>query len=110
MPTKTTVFKDEDVQGNKPVGPIVLVTPELNAPEGAYFVISIPFSSIPDGYKPNSLFLAYETPSSEQRNYAEDTTVTEWNYEQATISNGRAVAKLTALPGMRFQFVLSRDE
>ncbi len=107
---KTTAFKDEDVQGNRPVGPIVLATPELYAPEGAFFVISIPFSSMPEGYGPNSLLLAYETPSSIQRNFAEDTTVTIWNYEQASIVSGRATARLDALPGMRFQFILSRDE
>lgn len=107
---KTTVFKDEDVQGNRPVGPIVLATPELYAPEGSYFVISIPFSSMPEGYDQSSLLLAYETPSNQQRNFAEDTTMTIWNYEQASISNGRAVAKLASLPGMRFQFILSRDE
>ncbi|MBN1655811.1 MAG: hypothetical protein JXA30_18745 [Deltaproteobacteria bacterium] len=107
---RTTVFKDEDVQGNRPVGPIILVTPELYAPEGSYFVISIPFSSLPEGYDESSLLLAYETPSSQQRNYAEDTTVTIWNYEQAAISGGRAVAKLGSLPGMRFQFILSRND
>lgn len=107
---KTTAFKDEDVQGNRPVGPIVLATPDLYAPEGSYFVVSIPFSSMPEGYGPNSLLLAYETPSSQQREFAEDTTVTIWNYEQASIINGRAVGKLGTLPGMRFQFILSRDE
>jgi hypothetical protein len=107
---KTTAFKDEDVQGNRPVGPIVLATPELYAPEGSFFVISIPFSSMPEGYGPNSLLLAYETPSELQRNFAEDTTVTIWNYEQASIINGRAVGRLPTLPGLRFQFILSRDE
>jgi hypothetical protein len=105
----TTVFKDEDVQGRRPVGPIVLVTPDLYAPEGRWFTLSIPFAAIPEGYTAENLLLAYEEPADEQRAFAEDTTVTRWNYENTEVRDGRAWAQMAVLPGMRLQFVLSRD-
>ncbi len=105
----TTAFKDEDVQGQRPVGPLVLLTPELWAPEGGALVVSIPFSSFPEGYSPGDLFLATEEVGRNQRAFAEDTTVTRWEYQEASVRGDRAVAEVSALSGMRLQFVLSRD-
>lgn len=106
---RTTAFKDADVRGDKPVGPIVLVSPAVYAPEGKSIVVSIPFGGIPEGYSEKGLFLAHEEESEQQRQFAEDTTVTTWDYVQARVVGGRAVAELPALSGMRLQFILSEE-
>ncbi len=106
---RTTAFKDADVRGDKPIGPIVLVSPAIYAPEGASIVVSIPFGGIPDGYSEKGLYLAHEEVSEQQRQFAEDTTVTTWDYTRAKVINGRAVAELPALSGMRLQFILSQE-
>jgi hypothetical protein len=107
---RTTAFKDADVRGDKPVGPIVLVSPAVYAPEGKSIVVSIPFGGIPEGYSEEGLYLAHEEESQQQRQFAEDTTVTTWDYVQARVVGGRAVAELPALSGMRLQFILSSQE
>ena len=106
---RTTAFKDADVRGENPVGPIVLLSPAIYAPEGTSIVVSIPFSGIPEGFTEKGLFLAHEEVSKLQRQFAEDTTVTTWNYTQAKMIGGRAVAELPALSGMRLQFILSEE-
>ena len=107
---RTTAFKDADVRGDDPIGPIVLLSPGIHAPEGASIVVSIPFSAIPEGYSEKGLYLAHEEKSQLQRQFAEDTIVTTWDYTKARIISGRAVAELPALSGMRLQFLLSREE
>jgi hypothetical protein len=106
---RTTAFKDADVRGDKPVGPLVLVSPAMYAPEGQSLVFSIPFGGMPEGYGEKGLYLAAEEESQEQRQFAEDTTVTRWDYIRARIVGGRAVAELPALSGMRLQFILSQE-
>jgi hypothetical protein len=106
---RTTAFKDADVRGDKPVGPIVLVSPAVYAPEGKSIVVSIPMSGIPEGFSEKGLFLAHEEVSEQQRQFAEDTTVTTWDYTPAKLVGGRAVAELPALSGMRLQFIISED-
>ena len=105
----TSAFKDADVRGDKPVGPLVLVSPAVYAPEGKNIVVSIPFGGIPEGYSEKGLYLAHEEESQQQRQFAEDTVVTTWDYAHARVVNGRAVAELPALSGMRLQFILSQE-
>jgi len=57
---RTTAFKDADVRGDKAVGPIVLVSPAVYAPEGRNIVVSIPFGGLPEGYSGRGLYLATE--------------------------------------------------
>ena len=106
---RTTAFKDADVRGDKAVGPIVLVSPAVYAPEGRNIVVSIPFGGLPEGYSGRGLYLATEVESAEQRQFAEDTTVTTWDYVRAKVVGGRAVAELPALSGMRLQFIVSEE-
>lgn len=102
----TTVFKNEEFE--KTVGPLFLITPELSAAEGKSLVVSIPFGAFPEDFSENNLYLATEEMGAAQRGYAENSMATRWEYQKVTFANGRAVASLAALSGMRLQFVLSR--
>jgi hypothetical protein len=104
----TTVFKNEEYE--KAVGPNFLITPDLTAPEGKSLVISILFSAFPEGFSEENLYLATEEigTAHEQRAFGENSQATRWEYRKVTFNNGRAVAQLDALSGMRLQFVLSK--
>jgi hypothetical protein len=102
----TTVFKN--VEFEKTIGPAFLVTPELSPPEGKTLVVSIPFGAFPDDYGESNLYLATEEIGNEQRAFGENSTATRWEYRKVKLENGRAVAALDNLSGMRLQFVLSK--
>ncbi len=102
---KTTAFLNSEHE--KPVGPAFIFSPGLNAPEGRAIEVSIPLASYPEGW--GEISIAYEYPVGAMVG-AEDAEHTKWQYENAKLSGGRAVAQLPALNGYRLQFVLTNLE
>ena len=101
----TTAFFNEERE--KPVGPTFEVSPAMSAPEGSAIRISIPLASYPEGW--GEVALGYEYPEG-ARVGAEDSEHTKWQYENAKLSGGRAVADLSDVTGYRLQFVLTNLE
>jgi hypothetical protein len=102
---KTTAFFNSEHE--RPVGPTFIFSPDVEAPEGGSIKVSIPVSNVPEGWgKPS---IAYEYFAGEMVG-AEDAEHTKWQYEDAQLSGGRAVAELPALNGYRLQFVLTNLE
>ncbi len=91
-------------------GPAFIVSPRLESANGAKFVVSVPMTSVPDGFEQTDLAVAYETVSSEQRGLSEamGSTQTRWEHSNAAVRSGRMSAELGELPGFRVQFVYSR--
>jgi hypothetical protein len=102
---KTTAFLNSEHE--KPVGPAFIFSPGVEAPEGRAIEVSIPLASYPEGW--GEVSIAYEYPVGAMVG-AEDAEHTKWQYENAKLSGGRAVAKLPALNGYRLQFVLTNLE
>lgn len=100
----TAFFNDEH---EKPVGPTFEFSPAIQAPEGKSIRVSIPLASYPEGW--GDVSLGYEYPVGE-RVGAEDSEHTKWQYEDAKLSGGRAVAEVSELAGYRLQFVLTNLE
>lgn len=101
----TTAFFNSEHE--KPVGPTFEVSPGMSAPEGRSIRVSIPLASYPEGW--GDVSLGYEYPEGE-RVGAEDSEHTKWQYENAKLSGGRAVAEVQELAGYRLQFVLTNLE
>lgn len=101
----STAFLNSEHQ--RPVGPVFIVAPPMEATEGRAIRISIPLGSYPSGW--GDVQLGYEYPVGEMVG-GEDSTHTKWSTEPAKLSGGRAVAELPAVPGFRMQFVLSNLE
>jgi hypothetical protein len=100
----TAFFNDEH---EKPVGPTFEVSPAMQAPDGQSIRVSIPLASYPEGWGDASL--GYEYPEG-ARVGAEDSEHTKWQYENAKLSGGRAVAEVSEVAGYRLQFVLTNLE
>jgi hypothetical protein len=101
----TTAFLNQESE--RPIGPTFVVAPDIQAPEGKTIKVSIPLAAYPEGY--GDVAIAYEY-SVGNRVGAEDSEHTRWQYENAKLSGGRAVAELPAVNGYRLQFVLSNLE
>ena len=102
--TLTTAFLNEESE--QAVGPTFAISPALTPDSGAVEV-SIPLSSMPDGFGEPALAYEYGVGN---RVGAEDSQHTRWQYENARYEDGRLVAKMDALTGMRLQFVLTNLE
>lgn len=101
----TTAFYNEESE--RPIGPVFVVSPGFNAPDGRTVRVSIPLAAYPEGY--GDVAIAYEY-SEGARVGAEDSEHTRWQYEKARLTGGRAVADLPGLNGYRLQFVISNLE
>jgi len=101
----TTAFKNSEHE--KAYGPVFEVSPAMAAPEGQSIRVSIPLASYPEGW--GEVSLGYEYPEG-ARVGAEDSEHTKWQYENAKLSGGRAVAEVSELAGYRLQFVLTNLE
>jgi hypothetical protein len=101
----TTAFLNQESE--RPIGPTFVVAPDIQAPSGKTIKVSIPLAAYPEGY--GDVAIAYEY-SEGARVGAEDSEHTRWQYEDAKLSGGRAVAELPAVNGYRLQFVLSNLE
>jgi hypothetical protein len=102
---KTTAFSNKESE--RALGPTFSFSPPAAAPDGDAIEISFPLASLPDGWGDPAI--AYETSEGEVVG-AEDSTRTRWQYERARVSDGRVVAQLPQVTGLRMQFVLTNLE
>ena len=99
---KTTAFGNQERE--HAVGPTFIFAPEVSAPEGRTIRVSIPLASVPPGWGEPSIGFEYFDGEVVG---GEDAEHTRWQYEDAKLSGGRAVAELPGLNGYRLQFVLT---
>lgn len=99
---KTTAFVNQEAE--HAVGPTFIFAPAISAPEGRTIRVSIPLASIPEGWGEPSIGFEY---SAGNMVGGEDAEHTRWQYEDANLTGGRAVAELPGLNGYRLQFVLT---
>jgi hypothetical protein len=100
---KTTAFLNKESE--RPLGPTFSFSPPLAA-DGIEF--SFPLASLPSGWGEPSI--GYEVEAGGEVVGGEDSTRTKWQYERATMKDGRVVAKLSEATGLRLQFVLTNLE
>jgi len=91
----------------RPIGPVFTVAPSMEATKGHMIRVSIPLAAYPQGW--GDAQMGYEYPVGEMVG-GEDAEHTKWQTTPASLSGGRAVAEVPALPGYRLQFVLSNLE
>ena len=103
---KTTAFFNKESE--KPLGPTFSFSPGVDAPDGSSIEVSFPLATLPAGWGEPSI--AYEAEEGAAISYGEDSTRTKWQYERASLSNGRIVGRLSGLTGLRMQFVLTNLE
>lgn len=101
---KTTAFSNREYE--RTVGPTLEVAPALQL--ALPIKVSIPLSRLPDGFEEDDLAMATEVQSDNQRAIEMTGTQTRWDYNPARSSDGRITGELSAIPGMRVQFVVSR--
>lgn len=99
---KTTAFLNKESE--RPLGPTFSFSPPIEAE----IEFSFPLASLPSGWGEPSI--GYEIEAGGEVSYGEDSTRTKWQYERASLSGGRVVAKLSEATGLRLQFVLTNLE
>jgi hypothetical protein len=92
----------------RPVGPVFIIAPSMEATKGRMIRVSIPLAAYPEGW--GDVQMGYEYPTTGAMVGGEDAEHTAWQTTPAKLSGGRAVAEVPALPGYRLQFVLSNLE
>lgn len=107
--SQTQAFSNRE--NERTLGPTLLVQPALVAQPGARIKVSAPAGPIPQPFTEDDVTLATENvdemaPMSDVRTNVQ----TVWQYANASVQGGRLVAEVQELPGMRVQFLLSRDE
>lgn len=102
---RTTAFANHEYE--RAIGPTLEVALEsgINSP----LELSIPLSSIPEGFAEKDLALGVEVASSNQR-YESANVQTRWDYLTASGRSGRAVAELAQPPEFRVQFLVSKSD
>jgi hypothetical protein len=102
---RTTAFANHEYE--RAIGPTLEIGPEasLSAP----VLVSVPLAAIPEGFGEKDLTLGMEVPSDNQRLEMQGVQ-TRWDYLPAQSQSGRAVAEITAVPGYRVQFLVSKND
>ena len=91
------------------IGQAVRITPALDAVEGKNFVLSVPFTSIPNGFSEGDAALAVERAvDGENAGVMDSLVTTRWDHWPATVSAGHMRSEVNQLGGYRVQFVVSR--
>src|SRR5262245_13975511 len=101
----TTAFFNQEHE--RPVGPTFVFSPGVDAPDGQAIRVSIPLASYPKGW--GDVAIGVEIPVGAVVG-GDESEHTKWEYEDAKLVGGRAVAELPGLNGYRMQFVLSNLE
>ena len=103
--SRTTAFANHEYE--RAIGPTLEIAPgaSLSSP----LQVSVPLSTLPEGFREEHLTLGLEVPSSSQRLESQNVQ-TRWDYLPAQSASGRIVAELQNLPGFRVQFLVSRNE
>lgn len=104
--SQTQAFNNRDYE--RPVGPTIHLQPAM--PVASPLVVSIPAASIPREFQDGELTLAVEVPAAGQRAGVMGSTQTTWSHVAARSENGRFVADLPDVPGMRLQFLVAEAE
>ncbi|MBK8172179.1 MAG: hypothetical protein IPK60_17800 [Sandaracinaceae bacterium] len=104
--TDSAAFRNrEDEQA---IGQSVRITPDLTAATGKSFSLSVPFTSLPNGFAEADAALAIERPVHEREGVMDSLVSTRWDHIQATTAGGHMRAQTDRLEGFRIQFVVSR--
>jgi len=103
---RTRAFDQNENQ--RTIGPMLVVQPSLVAGPDGRFIVSIPFTSIPDGFTERDLAVAVEVVAEEQRALEMGGVQTRWQNQAASRSGNRLTAELRQLDGLRLQFLVSR--
>lgn len=97
-----------DAERQRPLGPMLAVTPALVAQGGAPFVLSIPEQPIPTGFASEDLAFAVEEEDENARAIETIATHTRWQFYPVEVQGGRFVARTEVLPGHRVRFGVAR--
>lgn len=97
-------------EDERTAGPTFTVSPQLLSANGSKFTVSVPMTSMPDGFEQTDVAVAYERPARVQRGLSEElgSTQTRWEHAGAAVRSGRMIAELGEMAGFRVQFVFSR--
>ncbi|MBW2461451.1 MAG: hypothetical protein JRH11_07380 [Deltaproteobacteria bacterium] len=104
--TQTQAFNNRDYE--RPLGPTIHLQPAMAT--STPFVVSIPAANIPREFTGGDLTLAVEVPAAGQRAGVMGATQTTWSHVDARAENGRFVADLPDVAGMRLQFLVAEPE
>lgn len=96
-----------NAESQRPLGPMLNVTPALRAATG-HFEVSIPRQSIPSGFEEADLAFAMEEVDDQQRAIDVLGTQTRWQFYPVEVEGDRFVARIDGLPGHRLHFGVSR--
>jgi hypothetical protein len=102
---RTTAFANHEYE--RAIGPTLEIAPgaALSSP----VQVSVPLSSLPEGFREEHLTLGLEVPSSSQRLESQNVQ-TRWDYLPAESKSGRAIASISEVPGFRVQFLVSKND
>lgn len=102
---RTTAFANHEYE--RAIGPTLEIAPgaALSSP----VQVSVPLSTLPEGFREEHLTLGLEVPSQAQRLESQNVQ-TRWDYLPAASQSGRAVASLSEVPGFRVQFLVSKND
>src|SRR5690606_16566372 len=97
-----------DGERQRPLGPMLAVTPALAAENGARFVLSIPEQPVPTGFASEDLAFAMEETDENARAIETIATQTRWQFYPVEVQGGRFVARTPVLHGHRVRFGVAR--
>ena len=103
--SRTTAFANHEYE--RPIGPTLEIGPEASI--SAPLQVSVPISSLPEGFDEADLTLGMEVPREHQRLEMQG-VLTRWDYLPAQSQSGRAVAEIGSVPGFRVQFLVSKND
>lgn len=94
-------------EGERPVGPMLELSPAVELAAGKKATISMPLSAPPTGYEPSDLALAVERPASGAA-FGMRANETRWDMIPTRLSQGRLSAELDVLYGLRVMFIATQ--
>lgn len=97
-----------DAERQRPLGPMLGITPALAAENGASFVLSIPSVPVPTGFQSDDLAFAMEETDEGARAIDTIATQTRWQFYHVQVDGGRFVARTQGFPGHRVRFGVAR--
>ena len=95
-------------EDERTVGPALVVAPEVASANGAKFIVTLPYTSLPEGFTEEHVAIAFERHAEGATGFRGGATRTTWEHAAARVTPDHKLrAELDALPGMRVQFVVS---
>ena len=102
---RTTAFANHEYE--RAIGPTLEIAPGTSLASPVQ--VSMPLSTLPEGFREEHLTLGLEVPSQAQRLESQNVQ-TRWDYLPAESKSGRAIASLAEVPGFRVQFLVSKND